>query len=63
MLNILLLEMSVLDMSGFEVLRRIQRIHIGARVVALTNWSTQPMPLHAKRAGIDGDLGKEIGPQ
>ncbi len=51
------------DMSGFEVLRRIQQMHLGTRVVALTNWTTQPMPLHAMRAGIDGYLGKDIEPQ
>ena len=61
--DILLLEMSMPDMSGFEVLRRIQRMHLGTRVVALTNWTTQPMPLHAMRAGIDGYLGKDIEPQ
>ena len=58
--DILLLEMGMPDMSGFEVLRRIQRMHLGTRVVALTNWTTQPMPLHAMRAGIDGYLGKEL---
>jgi two-component system invasion response regulator UvrY len=61
--DILLLEMGMPDMSGFEVLRRIQRMHLGTRVVALTNWTTQPMPLHAMRAGIDGYLGKDIDPQ
>ncbi len=33
--DILLLEMSMPNMSGFEVLRRIQRSHIGTRVVHL----------------------------
>ena len=51
--DILLLEMGMPDMSGFEVLRRIQRMHLGTRVVALTNWFTQPMPLHAMRAGMN----------
>ncbi|MDC3124729.1 response regulator, partial [Gammaproteobacteria bacterium] len=62
-LVILLLEMSMPDMSGFEVLRRIQRLHLGTRVVALTKWTSQPMPLHAMRAGIDGYLGKDVEPQ
>ena len=61
--EILLLEMSMPDMSGFEMLRRIQRMHLGTRVVATTNWTTQPMPLHAMRAGIDGYLGKDIEPR
>ena len=37
--DILLLEMGMSDISGFEALRRIQRMHLGTRVVALTNWS------------------------
>lgn len=61
--DILLLEMSMPDISGFEVLRRIQRMHLGTSVVALTNWTTQPMPLHAMRAGIDGYFGKDIEPR
>ena len=61
--DILLLEMSMPDMSGFEALRRIQRMHLGTRVVALTNWTMQPVSLHAMRAGIDGYLGKDIEPQ
>ncbi len=47
-------------MPEFETLRRIQRMHLGARVVALTNGTTQPMPLHTMPAGIDGYLGKDI---
>lgn len=58
--DIVLLEMSMPDISGFEVLRRIKRLQVGTRVVALTNWINQPMPLHAMRAGIDGYLGKDI---
>ena len=60
--DIQLLKMGMSDMSRFEVLRRIQRMHLGTRVVAFTNWSTQPMPLRAMRAGKDGYLGKDIDP-
>ena len=42
-LDILLLESSMPDMSGFEVLRRIKRMHMGTHVVALTHWTTQPI--------------------
>ena len=45
--DILPLESSVPDVSGFEVVRRIQRMHLGTRVVALTNWTMQPKALHA----------------
>lgn len=58
--DILLLEMSMPGMSGFEALRRIQRLHVGTRVVALTHWTNQPLPLQAMRAGISGYLGKDI---
>ena len=61
--DILLFEMAMPDISGFEVLRRIQRSHVGTRVVALTHWTRQPMPLQAMRAGIDGYLGKDISPE
>jgi|GEM_PF-41490 two-component system invasion response regulator UvrY len=59
--DILLIEMSIPNMLGFEVLRRIKRLHIGTRVVALTHWVDQPMPVQALRAGFDGYLGKDIG--
>ena len=35
-------------------------MHLVTRVVALTPWSTQSMPRHAMRAGIDGYRGKDI---
>ena len=60
--DILLLEMSMPGISGFETLRRIQRLQVGTRVVALTHWTNQPLPLHAMRAGIAGYLGKDISP-
>lgn len=60
--DILLLEMSMPGMSGFETLRRIQRLQVGTRVVALTHWTNQPLPLQAMRAGIAGYLGKDISP-
>ena len=45
--DIQLFEMGTSDMSRFEVLRRIQSMYLGIRVVVLINRSTQPMPLHA----------------
>ena len=60
--GMLLLEMSMPGISGFETLRRIQRLQVGTRVVALTHWTNQPLPLHAMRAGISGYLGKDISP-
>jgi len=61
--DILLLEMSMPGISGFEALRRIQRLQVGTRVVALTYWMNQPLPLQAMRAGIAGYLGKDISPE
>lgn len=60
--DMLLLEMAMPGISGFETLRRIQRLQVGTRVVALTQWTNQPLPLHAMRAGIAGYLGKDISP-
>ena len=60
--DIMLLEMSIPGLSGFETLRRVKRLHVGTRVVALTHWTNQPLPLHAMRAGIEGYLGKDISP-
>ena len=48
--------------SVFETLRRIQRLQVGTRVVALTHWTNHPLPLHAMRAGITGYIGKDISP-
>ena len=61
--DILLLEMSMPGMSGFETLRRIRRLHVGTKVVALTHWTNQPLPLQAMRAGMSGYLGKDITPK
>ena len=61
--DILLLEMSMPGMSGFETLRRIRRLHVGTKVVALTHWTNQPLPLQAMRAGMSGYLGKDITPR
>lgn len=61
--DILLLEMSMPGMSGFETLRRIRRLHVGTKVVALTHWTNQPLPLQAMREGMSGYLGKDITPK
>ena len=61
--DILLLEMSMPGMSGFETLRRIRRLHVGTKVVALTHWTNQPLPLQVMRAGMSGYLGKDITPK
>jgi DNA-binding NarL/FixJ family response regulator len=37
-------------------------MHLRTCVVALINWSTQSVPLHAMRAGIDGYPDKDIDP-
>ena len=58
--DILLLEMALPRVSGLEVVHRIRSQHVGTRVLALTHWTQQPMPLQAMRAGIDGYLGKDI---
>ena len=58
--DILLIELSIPDMFGFEVLRRVKRQQLGTRVVALTQCVEQPMPLQALRAGFDGYLGKNV---
>ena len=58
--DILLIETSIPSMFGFEALRRIKRLHVGTRVVALTQCTDQPMPLQALRAGFDGYLGKGV---
>ena len=58
--DILPLESSMRDMSGFEVLRRIKRIHLVTRFAALTNWTMQPLALQTMQAGINGYLGKDI---
>jgi len=58
--DILLIELSIPDMFGFEVLRRVKRQQLGTRVVALTQCVEQPMPLQALRAGFDGYFGKNV---
>ncbi len=58
--DVLLIEISLPSMSGFEVFRRIKRAHIGTRVVALTQCVEQPVPLQALRAGFDGYVGKDV---
>ena len=57
--DILLLEMSMPGMSGFEALRRIQRLHVGTRVVALTHWTNHPYHCRLCVRAI-GYLGKDI---
>lgn len=58
--DILLIEISIPNLFGFEALRRIKRLQLGTRVVALTQYINQPMPLQALRAGFDGYLGKNV---
>ena len=58
--DILLIEISIPSLFGFEALRRIKRLQVGTRVVALTQCVDQPMPLRALRAGFDGYLGKNV---
>ena len=58
--DILLIEISIPSLFGFEALRRIKRLQVGTRVVALTQCVDQPMPLQALRADFDGYLGKNV---
>ena len=56
----LLLEMALPRVSGREAVRRIRSQYVGTRVLALTHWTLQPMPLQVTRVGIDGYSGKDI---
>jgi CheY-like chemotaxis protein len=63
--NVVLLEIALRDMHGFEVARRLRKSR-GCReclLVAITRWDQEADRLQGKDAGLDHHLGKPVAPE
>jgi two-component system, NarL family, invasion response regulator UvrY len=60
--DVVVLDISLPDLSGFEVLKEIKRAHPGLPVIFLTLHSEEQFATRSLRAGASGYLTKEAAP-
>jgi two-component system response regulator DevR len=58
--DVILLDIRLKDGSGFDVCRRLQSLHLDARVIYLTSFADDDILFEAIASGADGYLLKEI---
>ena len=60
--DVVLLDMKMPGIDGFEVTRRLKKSHPGVKVIAVTAMSSDPLPTRVLQLGAMGYLTKESGP-
>lgn len=60
--DVVLLDMKMPGIDGFEVTRRLKKSHPGVKVIAVTAMSSDPLPTRVLQLGAMGYLTKESRP-
>ncbi len=58
--NVVLMDICMPGIGGIEATRRIARMELGARVIAVTAYEDNPFPVQVLRAGASGYLTKGV---
>jgi two-component system invasion response regulator UvrY len=61
--DVVLLDMKMPGIDGWEVTRRLKKTNPGVKVIAVTALSTEPLPSRVLQLGAMGYLTKESGPE
>jgi two-component system invasion response regulator UvrY len=59
--DVVLLDMKMPGIDGWEVIRRLQKTNLNIKVIAVTSMSAEPLPMRVLKLGAMGYLTKESG--